>query len=178
MKAKLLALNHAYIFFISSIYVGLFWSLHFFWFPSFARVTLENYYDQMIPQTETATRFFFVVIPPMMLAIIVMLITEWKTRLRWVPIAWVIGLGVPIWVQQGPIENVNRVLKAGVTDPQHLSDLVGRWMMLNDVRMVILTAMWCITLYYFMAKGDFLAALDPKSASSTSGAPPSAVRAS
>jgi hypothetical protein len=114
----------------------------------------------------------------MMLAIIVMLITEWKTRFRWVPIAWVVGLGIPIWVQQGPIEKVNKVLKAGVTDPQQLSELVSRWMMLNDVRMVILTTMWCITLYYFIAKGDLLAALDPKAARTSSGDARSTVHAS
>jgi hypothetical protein len=107
-----------------------------------------------------------------------MLITEWKTRFRWVPIAWVVGLGVPIWVQQGPIEKVNDALKAGVTDPQQLSELVNRWMMLNDVRMVILTTMWCVTLYYFMAKGSFLAALDPKSAPPSSADARSAVHAS
>ena len=153
MKKTLLDLNNAYIFFCASLYLGLFWSLHFFWFPNYPdTLTVDNYYNAIIPQTDTATRFFFITIPIMMVTIGVMLYSEWKTRLRWVPLAWIPGLLLPVLVQQIFIENVNDQFKAGITDPAVLQDLLAEWMMLNDVRGVILTIMWGITMYFFIAK--------------------------
>ncbi|HLU90046.1 MAG TPA: hypothetical protein VKZ51_09460, partial [Cyclobacteriaceae bacterium] len=34
-KKTLIDINNAYIFFCASLYLGLFWSLHFFWFPHY-----------------------------------------------------------------------------------------------------------------------------------------------
>lgn len=148
-----LDLNNAYIFFCASLYLGLFWSLHFFWFPHYPdTLTLENYYDAIIPQTTTATKFFFITIPIMAIAIVIMLITEWKSNLRWVPLAWIPGLLIPVVVQQAFIEDVNNQFIAGVTDPEILQDLLKEWMLLNDIRWIILTIMWCITMYFFIAK--------------------------
>ena len=163
MRAKLLLIGHSYIFLIASLYVGLFTSLHFFWFPIFETLTVHNYYEHIMVQTANATRFFFMAIPPMIVAIFVMLWSEWKTRFRWVPIAWIVGLGIPIWVQQGPIEAVNAVLNTHVTDQAQLEMLLQRWMMLNHVRWAILAIMWCITLYYFVAKGRLMKVIDPAS---------------
>jgi hypothetical protein len=148
-----LDLNNAYIFFCASLYLGLFWSLHFFWFPHYPdTLTLDNYYDAIIPQTTTATKFFFITIPIMAIAIVIMLITEWKSNLRWVPLAWIPGLLIPVVVQQAFIEDVNNQFIAGVTDPEILQDLLKEWMLLNDIRWIILTIMWCITMYFFIAK--------------------------
>lgn len=153
-KQTLIDINNAYIFFCSSIYLGMFWSLHFFWFPHYPdTLTTENYYDAIIPQTTTATKFFFITIPIMCVAIIVMLITEWKGKLRWVPIAWIPGLLIPVVVQQGYIEKINNTFIAGVTSQSMLQDLLTDWMFLNDIRWVILTIMWGITMYFFIAKG-------------------------
>lgn len=153
MKRTLLDINNAYIFFCASIYLGLFWSLHFFWFPHYPEtLNVNNYYDAIIPQTTTATKFFFITIPIMAAAILVMLITEWKGKLRWVPLAWIPGLLAPVLVQQIAIENVNDQFKAGITDPVQLQVLLDRWMYLNDIRWIILTIMWLITMYFFIAK--------------------------
>ncbi|WPP49053.1 hypothetical protein [Catalinimonas niigatensis] len=153
MKKTLLDINNAYIFFCASVYLGLFWSLHFFWFPNYpTTLNVDNYYDAIIPITDTATRFFFITIPIMAVAIVIMLISEWRTKLRWVPLAWVLGLLAPVLVQQIFIENVNNEFKAGVTDPARLQVLLSEWMFLNDVRWIVLTIMWCITMYFFIAK--------------------------
>jgi len=153
IKQTLVDVNNAYIFFCSSVYLGMFWSLHFFWFPHYpSTLTIDNYYDAIIPQTTTATKYFFITIPIMCAAIIVMLITEWKSKLRWVPIAWIPGLLVPVVVQQGYIEKINDAFIAGVTDPNTLQQLLKDWMFLNDVRWIILTIMWGITMYFFIAK--------------------------
>lgn len=153
ISRTLLDLNNAYIFFCASLYLGLFWSLHFFWFPHYpATLTLDNYYDAIIPQTTTATKFFFITIPIMAIAVVIMLVTEWKSNLRWVPIAWIPGLLIPVIVQQAFIEDVNNQFIAGVTDPKILNDLLQEWMFLNDIRWIILTIMWAITMYFFIAK--------------------------
>lgn len=153
MKQTLIDINNAYIFFCSSLYLGLFWSLHFFWFPHYpTTLNLENYYDAIIPQTTTATKFFFITIPIMAAAIVIMLITEWKTKFRWVPLLWIPGLFGPVIIQQIFIEDVNDQFIAGVTNMDTLQELLSRWMWLNDLRGIILTIMWCVTMYFFIAK--------------------------
>jgi hypothetical protein len=153
IKHTLIDINNAYIFFCASIYLGMFWSLHFFWFPNYPNtLNIDNYYDAIIPQTTLATKFFFITIPIMSVAILIMLITEWKTNLRWVPIAWIPGLLIPVIVQQRYIEGVNNQFISGVTDPIKLQELLKEWMFLNDIRWIILTIMWCITMYFFIAK--------------------------
>ncbi|MDO6436142.1 hypothetical protein Q4534_01930 [Cyclobacterium sp. 1_MG-2023] len=153
LKKTLLDINNAYIFFCASIYLGMFWSLHYFWFPNYPKtLNLSNYYDAIIPQTDLATKFFFVSIPIMAVALVIMLITEWKTGLRWVPLAWIPGLLAPVLVQQLYIEDVNNQFKDGLTDEATLQALLNEWMFLNDVRWIILTIMWLITMYFFIAK--------------------------
>jgi hypothetical protein len=162
IKQTLLDINNAYIFFCSSVYLGMFWSLHFFWFPHYpSTLTVDNYYNAIIPQTTTATRYFFITIPIMSVAILIMLIAEWKSRLRWVPLAWIPGLLVPVIVQQRYIESINDKFKAGVTDPATLQQLLKQWMFLNDVRWIILTIMWFITMYFFIAKARQIKVIQP-----------------
>ena len=152
-KQTLLDINNAYIFFCASIYLGMFWSLHFFWFPNYPKtLNVSNYYDAIIPQTNLATKFFFISIPIMAIAILIMLITEWRGKLIWVPIAWIPGLLAPVIVQQKFIEDINNQFKAGITDPAILQKLLKDWMFWNDVRWIILTIMWLITMYFFIAK--------------------------
>jgi hypothetical protein len=81
-----------------------------------------------------------------------MLISEWKTRFRWIPLAWIPGLLVPVVTQQKFIEDINDQFKAGVTDQAVLQELLKDWMFYNDVRFYILAVMWGITMYYFIAK--------------------------
>jgi len=81
-----------------------------------------------------------------------MLISEWKTRLRWVPLLWIPGLLAPVIIQQAYIEKVNNEFIIGVSSMERLQELLQRWMFLNDLRWIILTVMWCITMYFFLAK--------------------------
>ncbi|MBD8489043.1 hypothetical protein IFO69_09825 [Echinicola sp. CAU 1574] len=153
LKQTLVDINNAYIFFCSSIYLGMFWSLHLFWFPNYpSTLNLENYYDAIIPQTTLATKFFFITIPIMAVAIVIMLITEWKTKLKWVPILWAPGLLIPVVIQQAYIETINNEFIDGVTDEARLQELLQEWMYLNDLRWIILSIMWGVTMYFFIAK--------------------------
>ena len=153
LKQTIVDLSNAYIFFCASIYLGMFWSLHFFWFPNYpSTLNLGNYYDAIIPQTTLATKFFFITIPIMAFCILVMLISEWKTKLMWVPILWIPGLLAPVVIQQRFIESINNQFSAGVKDEATLQQLLSDWMYLNDLRWIILTVMWAITMYFFIAK--------------------------
>lgn len=153
MKQILIDISNAYIFFCASLYLGLFWSLHFFWFPHYPdTLNVENYYDAIIPQTTTATEFFFITIPIMAVAIVIMLITEWKTKFRWVPILWIPGLLAPVIIQQMYIEKVNNQFIEGISEMTTLQELLSEWMFLNDLRWIILTIMWAVTMYFFIAK--------------------------
>ena len=153
LKQTVVDLSNAYVFFCASIYLGMFWSLHFFWFPNYpSTLNLTNYYDAIIPQTTLATKFFFITIPIMVVALVVMLISEWKTKLMWVPLAWIPGLFAPVIIQQAFIEKINDEFSSGVSDEARLQVLLDDWMYLNDLRWIILTIMWGVTMYFFIAK--------------------------
>lgn len=153
IKQTLIDINNAYIFFCSSVYLGMFWTLHFFWFPHYpSTLNISNYYDAIIPQTETATKYFFVTIPIMSVALVIMLITEWKGKLKWVPLLWIPGLLIPVVIQQKFIEDINNKFKEGVKDMAILQELLKDWMFYNDLRFYILTVMWGVTMYFFIAK--------------------------
>ena len=88
----------------------------------------------------------------MAVAIVIMLITEWKTKFRWVPILWIPGLFGPVIIQQMFIEKVNDQFIAGVSDMDTLLKLLDEWMFLNDLRWIILSIMWGVMMYFFIAK--------------------------
>jgi len=156
MKAVLLAINHAWIFFGATLYCGVLWSLRFFWFPTWRNLKPDNYYDQFIPQTSAATRFFTIVVPLMFLALIIMTVTEWKSGIRWAPIAGLILLGAATYVGQAHIIPINKVLEGRITDPALLTGHLEKWISLNDIRWVLMTLMWLVMMIYFIQKGDLL----------------------
>lgn len=160
MKAVILAINHACIFFGATLYCGVLWALHFFWFPTWTHLTVANYHDQFVPETLAATQFFTIVVPIMMFCGLVMIIAEWKTRFRWIAIAASACLVIATIVGQAFIIPVNGIIDAGVTDQAQLSSLLEKWMSLNNIRWVLLTAMWLVMMYYFVAKANLLRTLE------------------
>jgi hypothetical protein len=152
MKAILYLINNACIFFGTTLYAGVLWSLHFFWFPSWTKLTVANYYDQFIPQTSTATRFFTVVVPIMFLCNAIMIKVEWKTRMRWASILALICVSGSTYVGQMHIIPINKILKGGIADQARLTDLLSQWMHLNDIRWVLMTVGWLTMMYYFGSK--------------------------
>jgi hypothetical protein len=160
MKAILLALNHACLFFGATLYCGVLWALHFFWFPTWTHLTVANYHDQFVPETLAATAFFTIVVPIMLFCGLVMIVSEWRRgKFRWIAIAASACLIAATWVGQGYIIPVNKIIDAGVTDQAQLTTLLEKWMSLNDVRWVLLTLMWLVMMFYFVAKGNLLEAL-------------------
>jgi glucan phosphoethanolaminetransferase (alkaline phosphatase superfamily) len=159
MKRILLAVNHSYLFFGATLYVGVLWALRFFWYPSWSKMTVDSVQDHFILPTNAATRFFTVVVPLMFLASIVFLVTEWKTRFRWTAILSLLCISAATYVGWLHIIPVNKLIKAGVADQAQLTPLFKQWMMLNDIRWVLLTVMWLTLMYYFIAKGNLLQSL-------------------
>lgn len=156
MKQALLALNYSFLFFGTTMYVGVLWSLRFFWFPTWRTLTVENYYEQFVPQTDAATAFFTIVVPLMFIAIIVMAIVEWKTGYVWVPIACFVCLGAATYVGTLHIIPVNKILKTHITDQARLTELLVQWMSLNEIRWWLLTIMWLVMMVYFLMKSNMI----------------------
>ena len=162
MKEILLTINHVCLMFGTTMYVGVLWSLKFFWFPTWHKLTPANYYDQFVPQTLAATKFFTVVVPIMFLSCIFMAISEWKTKLRWAPIAAFLTLGAATFVGAGKILPINKFLREGVTDQARLTELMTKWIGLNEFRFWALTILWLLVMYYFIAKGNLPQAIREK----------------
>jgi len=160
MKGVLLAINHSCVFFGATLYCGVLWAMHFFWFPTWQHLTVDNYYYHFVPETLAATAFFTVVVPIMFLCNLIALITEWKGGLRWPVIAAFLCLSTGTWIGQMYIIPVNKIIDAGVHDQAQLSSLLQRWMSLNDMRWIALTIMWLAMMYYFIAKAKLTRVLE------------------
>ncbi len=149
IKTKLFIINSAYIFFGATLYVGVLWALHFFWFPTWKNLMVENYYDQFIPQTTAATKFFTILVPIMFLSHLILCWQEWKTKLRWLAILALLALSGATYVGTMHIIPVNKILKQHITDQGRVTQLLEKWMMLNDIRMVLMTLAWATLMAYF-----------------------------
>ncbi len=152
MKSPWVVFTNAFVFFGTTLYVGVLWALHFFWFPSWSNLKVDNYYDQFIPQTSTATEFFTVLVPLMFLGHVIMCWKEWKTRMRWISIGALACLGAATYVGTLHIIPVNKILAGRLTDQAQVTELLQKWMGLNDIRMVLMTLGWLLLMYYFGSK--------------------------
>lgn len=160
MKKILLAINHSYLMFGVTIYVGVLWALHYFWYPSWEVMTVDVVQDHFIRPTSAATDFFWIVVPLMFLANAILIWREWKTPLRWTAIIAMLCLIGASYVGQVHIIPVNDEIAQGITDPALLSEKLSHWMMLNDIRWIIMSIMWLAMMYYFFAKGKLMDVID------------------
>lgn len=160
MKEILLTANAVYFLFGATIYVGIMWSLRYFFYPSWTAMTVDSVDDHFIVPTSAATRFFTVVVPLMLVSGLVMIVTEWGEGVAFasVVIAY-LGILASTYVGQRYIIPVNRTIEAGVASDEELRPLLERWMTLNSIRWVTTTVMWLATVWYFVARGNFLEAV-------------------
>ena len=152
MRRILLTLNHSLLFLCASMYLGTGWSLLLFSFPVAPRLTPDNYYLQFIPQVHAATHFFTYMTGLMLVLATVMLVAEWRTGLRWVPIVVLLGVLAATGLTIRFIFPYNEAMSAGITDPARLADVLGKWMALNRVRVGLWTVQWLALMVYFAAK--------------------------
>ena len=158
MKNLLLALNHAYYFWGTSIYIGLLWALHFIFYPGWNAIGPETVAAHFMVPVDAATAFFTIVVPPMLLAGIVLIWAEWRTPQRCVTM---LAYGL-FWSMMGvggylirPInESIAAAIKNNTLDAVTLTRQLKDWMFYNDLRMVIMTIMWCLLFYYFYNRNN------------------------
>ena len=150
-KSWLIGVNHILLMFGTTVYMGVLWALHFFWYPSWEVMDTSNVQDHFILPTSAATRFFTIVVPIMFLTSIIMIWLEWKTKFRWHAIIGLLGVLGATLVGQILIIPVNRTIAGGV-DQARLTDLLQEWMVLNDIRWIIITIMWLTLMIYFLMK--------------------------
>jgi hypothetical protein len=124
-----------------SMYLGTGWSLLLFSFPTAGELTVDNYYDQFVPQVTAATRFFTWMTAAMIATAIVMTVSEWHHRL-WAPLIVLAGVTAATVLTVVSILPLNRVMAGHIRDPRVLHSTLGRWMVLNRIRVALWTMQW------------------------------------
>jgi hypothetical protein len=144
--------NNAILFLGASFYMGTGWSTWIFQFPVIPKLTTADYYNHFIPQIAYATDFFTFLVSLMVLTGLIMIIGEWHTRFRWVPIVMVIAVIGATCLTLFVIFPVNAILRAGVTDQQQLMEILNKWVFLTKIRVAIWSVEWLSMMYYFFHK--------------------------
>ena len=150
-KAILIGINHTLLMFGATVYTGVLWALHYFWYPSWDLMNVDNVQDHFILPTSAATRFFLIIVPIMFLTSLIMIWQEWKTKFRWHAIIGFLGVSGATLVGWFLIIPVNKTIAAGV-DQTTLTELLEKWMFLNDVRWTIVTIMWLTLIIYLLMR--------------------------
>lgn len=158
----LLTINHCFLMFGVTVYVGVLWALHYFWYPSWEVMTVDVVQDHFIKPTSAATDFFWIVVPLMFLTNAVLIWREWKTSLRWAAIIAMICISGASYVGQVHIIPVNDEIAQGLLSAEQLTEKLTLWMTLNDIRWMIMNVMWLTMMYYFFAKGSLYSVIDDK----------------
>jgi hypothetical protein len=149
LKSIILVVNHSLLFLCISMYFGTGWSLMLFSFPVASQLTVDNYYLQFVPQVQAATRFFTYMTMAMTFFSVVMIVSEWKTGLRWVPVVVLLAVVAATGLTVRWILPLNAVMAAGIRDPAVLTDTLGRWLTLNRIRVAMWTVQWIAMMIYF-----------------------------
>lgn len=147
---RLLVLNNALLFLCCSIYLGTGVSLVFFQFPLEPRLTVDNYYLIFVEPVDNATRFFTYMTVVMLITGFIMLITEWFSGLKWVPVIVLVALIASTLTTIFLIFPHNEALRNGISDPAELAATFSKWASLNRARVSLWVIMWLAMMYYFV----------------------------
>jgi hypothetical protein len=146
---RLLLLNHVVLFLCCSIYIGTGVSLVFFQFPVEPRLTPENYAMMFVEPVAYATQFFTYMSIVMLVTGSVMLLTEWFTGIRWVPIVVLAAIIASTALTILFIFPYNKELNAGISDPERLKYVFAKWADLNRIRVSLWTIAWAAMMFWF-----------------------------
>ena len=141
--------NNALLFLCCSIYLGTGISLVFFQFPLEPKLTVDNYYLIFVEPVTNATHFFTWMTLVMLACGVVMLLTEWFSGLRWVPIVVLAALVASTLTTIYLIFPHNNALAAGIDDPEALRKTFAAWANLNRVRVSLWVIQWGAMMCYF-----------------------------
>jgi hypothetical protein len=148
MHSTPIVLNDLFLFACCSMYFGTGWSLVLFSFSSSVNLTVENYYDQFVPQVTAATRFFTVMTILMFVAGAVMTVSEWHHRL-WAPIIVLAAVTAATALTEVKILPLNKVMAGHIRDPALLAATIKSWKQFNLVRVALWTVQWLTLAAYF-----------------------------
>ncbi len=149
MKKKLLLLDYSILFFGASYYMGIGWSTAITQFPVMPHLNIGNYYLHFVPQVAASTRFLYALVPLMFVTCGVMLVAEWRTGRRWIPLVILTALIASSSITYFLIFPINRELSAGVTDPARFSELISGWVRYTWYRIPLWTLEWLCMMCYF-----------------------------
>jgi hypothetical protein len=151
--STLIVINDLLLFACVSMYFGTGWSLVLFSFPQGKQLTVDNYYDQFVPQVTAATKFFTWMTSVMIAAAIVMTVSEWHHQV-WAPLIVLGGVISATALTAALILPLNKVMAGHIEDPKLLDTTLTRWMALNRIRVALWTAQWlAIAAYIGLALG-------------------------
>jgi hypothetical protein len=146
---KPLLLNHVILFLCCSIYLGTGVSLVFFQFPLEPQLNPDNYYLVFVEPVANATRFFTYMTVVMLVTGLVMLLSEWFTGIRWVPLLVLAALIASTILTVYFIFPYNKELADRIGDPERLRYVFSRWAGLNRIRVSLWAVEWAAMMYWF-----------------------------
>lgn len=146
---RALLINHVLLLLFCSIYLGTGVSLVFFQFPLEPKLTVDNYYMIFVEPVTAATRFFTYMTIAMLITATIMLVTEWFSGLRWVPVVVLLGVVAATVLTMIIIIPLNKELAAGVTDPARLKVVFHEWANMNRIRVSLWAVQWAAMAYWF-----------------------------
>ncbi|MBI3368597.1 MAG: hypothetical protein HY021_09205 [Burkholderiales bacterium] len=149
MKARLLMLNHVVLFLCASMYLGTGGSLVLFSFPIAPQLTPDNYWLPFMPPVHAATEFFTPMTKLMIACNIVMLFSEWRNGVRWVPIVVLASVIAATLLTTQQIFPVNAEMDNHIQDPARLKIVLEHWMQLNRMRVALWCVQWAALAWWF-----------------------------
>jgi hypothetical protein len=133
----------------ASMYFGTGWSLVLFQFPSRAKLTVDNYYEQFVPPVMRATRFF-TWMTMVMVGTAIVLITVERHSAYLVPPSILLAAVIAATVLTLKfIVPWNKRMEEGIKDNVELQQVLGKWMSLNWIRVLLWTVQWVAIATWF-----------------------------
>ena len=126
----------------TSMYLGTGWSLVLFSFPSRSTLRVDNYYDQFVPPVQRATRFFTWMTTVMIAAAIVLVVADRSSAYVIAPAIVLAGVIAATALTIKFIFPYNKRMAARITDERELQSVLGKWMLLNWIRVSLWTVQW------------------------------------
>jgi len=125
-----------------SMYLGTGWSLVLFSFPGRSALRVDNYYDQFVPPVQRATRFFTWMTTVMIAAAIVLVVADRASAYVVAPAIVLAGVIAATALTIKFIFPYNKRMAARITDERELQSVIGKWMLLNWIRVSLWTVQW------------------------------------
>ena len=125
-----------------SMYLGTGWSLVLFSFPGRSTLRVDNYYDQFVPPVQRATRFFTWMTTVMIAAAIVLVVADRSSAYVIAPAIVLAGVIAATALTIKFIFPYNKRMAARITDERELQSVLGKWMLLNWIRVSLWTVQW------------------------------------